>query len=521
MFKKVFKLNFKVIIVALLSLVLLQLVTAYVFGFIIKRQMDIQYKHLSDYTLIQVKNHNYHRGIFSSDETIEVSLNSQSLNKVLRMLPKSRGESITAIDDNKYTIRFASHIEHGILAGIINGNFVPTLAYSKTNITYPDKLNPMLNDFFKNQTPITVNNIIYLDKSGKFLLSSPKFEYKEAVSGINVSWGGMSMLLKYNENFDKFSADLSIPNFELIAPTKGSVVIKNFVYKSNSSKSANHIDVGDTKLSLNEAKIKWDDKIAIGFKVGDLLHLFTGINAIQFLNGIDAIDPNSFLFSNMSYTSISDDINNFFNANADIKFESLVTNEHAYGPMNLIVGVSHLNSQAFRDLTNQIAIVTAESESSESKAKEFAKTKFIKTLKKVFGPILVDRPLIAINSFTLSTPDGLVDISGNATTKNFALTDMNDESKFMEHIVMDAKISVPKPIISSLFVLQMQYLLSAGNAHMDQQSSEALAKVANILLDNQISVWGKKGYVNESGELLSTHIVMKDGKVLLNGIIGD
>jgi uncharacterized protein YdgA (DUF945 family) len=519
MFKKVFKLNFKIIIVALLSLVLLQLVTAYIFGFIIKTQMDIQYKHLSDYTLIQVKNHNYHRGIFSSDETTEISLNSQALNKVLSMLPKSSGESITAIDDNKYTIKFASHIEHGILAGIINGYFVPTLAYSKTNITYPDKLNSMLNDFFKNQTPISVNNIIYLDKSGKFLLNSPKFKYKEAVSGINVSWSGMNMLLKYNGSFDKFSADLSIPNFELIAPTKGSVVIKNFAYKSNLSKSPNNIDVGDTKLTLNEAKIKWDDKISIGFKVGDLLHLFTGLNTVQFLNGIDAIDPNSFLFTNISYTSTSNDINNFFNANADIKFESLVTNEHAYGPMNLSVGVNHLNSKGFKDLTNQIAIVTAESESSDFK--EIAKTEFIKTLKKGFGPILVDSPVIAINSFTLNTPDGLVDVSGNATTKDFALTDMNDESKFMEHIVMDAKISMPKPIISSLFILQMQYLLSAGNAQMDQQSSDALAKVANILLDNQISIWGKKGYVNESGELLSTHIVMKDGTVLLNGIIGE
>ena len=93
---------------------------------------------------------------------------------------------------------------------------------------------------------------------------------------------------------------------------------------------------------------------------------------------------------------------------------------------------------------------------------------------------------------------------------------MNDESKFMEHLVMDAKISIPRPIISYLFVLQMQYLLSAGNAQIDQQSSDALTKVVNILLDNQISIWGKKGFIIEKDGLLSTHIVMKDGKVLLN-----
>ncbi len=519
MFKKVFKLNFKIVIVALLSLILLQLVTAYIFGFIIKTQMDIQYKHLSDSTLIQVKNHKYHRGLFSSDETTEISLNSQALNKVLNMLPKSSNESIAAGDNSSYSIEFSSHIEHGLLAAIINGYFMPALAYSKTNITYPDKLNAMLNNFFNNQVPINIDNIIYLDKSGKFLIHSPKFEYKEAVSGINVSWGGMEALLKYNENFDKFTTNLSIPNFELIAPTKGTVVIKNFVYNSNSTNSRNNIEVGNTKLTLNKAQIKWDDKVAISFKVGDLLNLFTGLSSVQFLNGIDAINPNSFLFTNVSYASSSDDINDFFNANADIKFESLVTNDNNYGPMNLSVAVSHLNSKAFRDLTNKIAIVSAESKPSDSK--EVSKAKFIKILKKGFAPILVDSPIIAINNFTFNTPDGLVGVSGSATTKEFAITDMDEESKFMGHLVMDAQVSIPKPIISSLFVLQMQYLLSAGNAQMDQQSSDALVKVANILLDNQISIWGKKGYVTESGNILSTHIVMKDGRVLLNGIIDD
>ena len=514
MLKKVFKLNFKLVIILLLSLVLLQLVTAYVFGFLTKTQMDIQFKHLTDSSFIQVQGRQYHRGLFSSDETAEISINSQALNKVLHILPNS--ESGAELVDKTYSIKYSTHIEHGIFAGILNGYFLPTLAYAKTTIIYPDKVKDLLSKFFNNQVPLSVENLIYLNKSGRLVINSPTFDYSEAVSGVNVTWGGMGMLVRYNEDYTKLDTKLSIPSFELVAPNHGSVIIKNLAYKSNSSRSPNDIKVGDTKLTIDEALVKWDDKIAIGFKIGDLLHLFTGMSSVQFLNGIDAINPNSFTLTGISYSSFSNDEDGFFNANSQVKFESLATNGKSYGPMDLELGISHLNSKAFNDLMNKIAVATTTPESTDDKTKDLAKAAFIKTLKDGFGPILVDKPIIELKTFNLKTPDGLIDVSGNATTNNFALTDMNDESKFMEHLVMDAKISIPRPIISYLFVLQMQYLLSAGNAQIDQQSSDALTKVVNILLDNQISIWGKKGFIIEKDGLLSTHIVMKDGKVLLN-----
>jgi uncharacterized protein YdgA (DUF945 family) len=516
MLKKVFKLNFKIVVIALLSLVLLQLITAYVFGFITKTQVDIQFKQMTDSPLIQVKQHKYHRGLFSSDATTEISLNSQVLSKVLNVLPKSDSESIAAIDDKTYSIKYTTHIEHGIFAGILNGYFVPTLAYAKTTIIYPDKVKTVLSRFFNNQPPVSIDNLIYINKSGRFLIHSPKFDYSEAVSGVKVTWGGMDMLLKYNDAFNKFNTQLSVPLFELIAPTKGSALIKSLVYHSDSSNSINNIKVGDTQLTLDEARVEWTDKIAIGFKVGDLLHLFTGISSIEFLNGIDAIDPNSFKFTKISYMSDSHDKNNFFNASADVKFESLVTNGKLYGPMDLSLGISHLDSKAFSQLIDKIADISATPEPTDPKGQAMAKAQFIKVLKQNFGPILVQQPILQLKRFNLSTPDGLIDISGNATTNNFTLADMSDQKKFMQHLVLDVNISVPKPILSYLFVLQMQYLLSAGNAQMDKQSSEALTKVVNILLDNQISIWSKKGYITQSDSLLVTHIAVKDGKVLLN-----
>ena len=63
----------------------------------------------------------------------------------------------------------------------------------------------------------------------------------------------------------------------------------------------------------------------------------------------------------------------------------------------------------------------------------------------------------------------------------------------------------------------MKYFLTAGNAQMDQQSSDALAKVVNILLDNQLQVWQKKGFIQESAGNLSSVISMESGVMSLNG----
>ena len=299
MFKRIYSFKFKFILLVLLVLVLLQLFTAYIFGYITQTQMDYQFSHLSESPLIKVKQREYHRGIFSSDSTTEISLNSQMLATIFNILPKNETESIAALANQEYSIKYTTHIEHGIFAGLLNGYFMPTLAYAKTTIIYPDSVKNILSKFFNNKPPLAVDNLIYLDKSGRYEVYSPKFDYSEAVSGVKVTWGGMDLRIKYNDKFDKFNTKVSVPLFELIAPTKGSATIKNLVYRSDSATSANRIKVGDTHLTLDLAKVEWKDKVALNFKLGDMLHTLTGISSTEFLNGIGALDPNNFMFTHV------------------------------------------------------------------------------------------------------------------------------------------------------------------------------------------------------------------------------
>lgn len=516
MLKKILRVKINIILIVIAGLIALQLISAYAFGFIIQKQNDRQFDYyLGKSPFIKVLKRDYYRGFFSSDVNVELTVNSQTMANILKVLPNNT-ESNSVLPENTYVLKYTTHIEHGLFSGVFHGNFLPLLSYAKVNIVYSDNVKSILKKFFNDNPPLEITDITYLNQSGKIEIYSPKFDYEEAVSGVKVIWGGLIANLKYNKDFNKFNNHVVIPDLQLIAPTKGEMLLHSVLYNSDSRYSVNKIKVGTTKLSVDLAKIEWKDKITLNFKLGDVLKMVTGINSADFLNGIDAINPSSFTFNKISYLAQSQDENGFFSANAAIGFNSLITNGSTYGPLDLDLSISHVNSPAFGKLADQIEKFSADA---VSKADDSAsREEFIKLLKTDFAPILVEKPVLSLSKFELKTPNGLIKISGDATTNQFVLGDINDQEKFMNKLRVNLDFSLPKPVVSYLFVLQMKYLLSAGNAELDRQSSDALTKVVNILLDNQINTWTKKGYLKVHNGMLESHLVLRDGKLIINDI---
>lgn len=515
MLKKILRVKLNIILIIIAGLIILQLISAYVFGFIIQKEKNRQFDYfLNKSPIIKVLKRDYHRGFFSSDINVELTVNSATMANVLKVLPSN--ESAAVNSDHTYVLKYTTHIEHGLFSGVFHGNFLPIMSYSKINIEYSDNVKNILKKFFNGKPPLEITDVTYLNQSGKITAYSPGFDYEEAVSGVKVLWGGMEANLGYNTDFTKFNNSLEIPDLQLIAPTKGEMILHGVKYSSNSKYSVNKIKIGTTKLTVELAKIEWKDKIALDFKLGDVLKMITGINSAEFLNGIDAINPSSFVFNNISYSAISNDENNFFDANAKITFDTLITNGSTYGPLDLNLVISHVNSPAFSKLADQVESYTANSLNNTDDTA--SRDEFIKILKNDFAPILVESPVLSLSKFELKTPNGLIKVSGQATTKQFQSDDINDYDKFMNKLLIDINFSLPKPVVSYMFVLQMKYLLSAGNAEVDNQSSEALTKVVNILLDNQINTWSKKGYLKINNGMLESHLVLRDGKLVINGI---
>lgn len=508
MLKKIIKLKVIFMLVLIMGLILTQFITAYIFGFKAQQQLNMQFKRMTDSPYIIVENYSYKRGFFSSDISAKLSLNSKALTNLLKILPNVSEASVL---NHKYYIKYSTHVSQGIFAGIFNGDFAPTIAVARTNLKYPEVINSVFSKFFGNTKPLFIKNVIYLNKDGEILITSPAFNYEEALSGVKVIWGGLNLLVHYNQDFNQFNNTLSMPRFILTAPTKGKVELDSLHYISGSKYSVNQIKVGTTGLNVNKITVSSNDKANLSINLGDLLNTLAGISATQFLNGLDVIDPTNFSLSGIGYTSTSNDSNGYFNASTSVVFESLITESKAYGPLNLDLSVSHVLSAEFSKMIDELTRLAAESNITDDEGHKL----LVAVLKKYFAPILVDSPIIEINNFRLKVPSGLIQMNGNFTTSGFTLVDINNDQNFLNKIEANVKFSVPKDVLSYLLMVQMRYLLSAGNAEMDKQSTDALKKVVSILLDSQLISWRNKGYISETSKGISSNLTYEHGKLLM------
>jgi uncharacterized protein YdgA (DUF945 family) len=508
MLTKILKIKLGATIAVLVVIAILQLITGYSFGYKTEQILNQQFTKLTKSPYIIVNQYRYERGIFSSDLTATISLNKQAMGNALKLLPNLEESTIL---QNSYSISYKSHIYHGILAGLFHGQPVLTLAVANTQVTYPNPLNDILKKFFGNNQPLYITNFIYLNGNGKILIHSPQFNYEEALSLVKIKWNGLDLSSKYNQQFNQFNSQLDIPQFSFDAPHYGSILINNLHYWSDSSLSNNKIKVGTTNLTLDNVTLRFENFNKPKLMLGDLFKSLTGISAGEFLNGLDVINPTNFSLTGVAYATNSSDNGTYFNASANASFKSLITESNNYGPLNLNMSLNHILSKPFSNMIDELSVLSARTTLSD----EQNKLQLINILKKYFSIILVDSPLINLKSFYLKTPQGEIKLNGNVTTKNFEASDINDQEEFFKKLVLNLDFSIPKNTLSYLFMLQMKYFFSAGNTAMDSQSAKALNKVVTILLNNQINSWKKRGYIKESGNVLSSSLLYQDGTLTM------
>lgn len=514
MLKKILHINLKAIGIVLLVLIALQVITAYFFGIMAEKQFKSQFDKMTNSGIINVVNYKYSRGWFVSTEQVTLELNNNVISNVTNVLPlKFAKESDNqAIESGKYQLSYNSNIVNGIFAGWVFGNFMPTLAYSKSTIQMPEGMSKYLQTFFKDETPLTLTSALYINGSGKYQVYSPDFNYEEALSGVKVNWGGATLVIKFNKDFDKFDNSFELPLLDFYAPTKGTFTINGIDYTSDTSRSENDIKVGEANFKLSKLSVKLDESdISSKFKLGDTIGGLIGINAVDFLNDVSIMNPADFTLTNVSYQSNSNDTNGYFNSDVIASFDKLVSESASYGPLNFDFSIKHVKSASFSSVADLL-----ESMATMNNPTEEEKNEFSNTLKKEMTPILAESPVASINKFTLQLPSGLMSINGSVTTHDFESKDMEDQYEFLNNIYATADLAVPKPVLSYLLFLQMKYFLSAGNAELDEESSKSLSELVNILLDNQLRVWLTKGYMTEESGLVKTKFKLDDGIIYLN-----
>lgn len=495
------------LLIVLAIIVALQTISSYLFGVFAKETLDKQFNTFASQGLLKVKSRVYHRGLFSSTENVELSFNNQLVAQFINSLPSTKTK--INLDNVDISIKYVSSIQQGLFAGVLHGKLVPTIAYVQSDVVMSKDLQNILQQFFGKDKPIAISNTIYLNKSGVFNFYSPSFDYSEALSGVKVNWLGMKGKVAYNANLTAFDSKFALPGFSFSAPTKGEFSFDNLVYKSSGEYSVNNIKVGSTEINLESVAVNLTESDNQSMKLGAIINKFTGLSAADFVDSIDVIDPTKFTISNLAYKSSSSDEDGFYSSSIVGSIEAVQSKGKTYGPMNLDLAFSHIASPAL----NKVFDLLANMNQMESMNQD----ERIELLKNTVAPVLIQSPKIVLNDFSITTPSGKIEINGNATTKNFVESDVLDTSAFLSKISADINVSVPRSTLAYIILIQMQYMLGGGQ--MDVDSTKALTKIVDILLNNKVNAWVKEGYLKQDGEIVSTSIKLESGETYLNGIL--
>jgi uncharacterized protein YdgA (DUF945 family) len=503
MLKKILKYKLLILFIILLSFGSIHLITAYLFSSDTEKILNDQFKKLTDSQLIEVVNYKYNKGIFISSSEVELKIN----NKLLQLLNTIPTKNKVTKDSYNFHIKYHNYIKSGIFAGILSGYFTPTLSIVKTNIEFESNLNRTLNKFFNNKQPLIITNIIKLDHSGKFIITSPAFNYEEELSKVNLNWGGLLFNIEYDKNFNNFIKNLALPYIKFNIPTKFNIDLKSLNYNSNRILSENKISIGNNKLKLNNLSLHTESGILSNINLTNILTSLTGIKINDFIQEFNLSNTYDLTITNLNYITNSSDLNNYFSSHAIINIESIIFNKYFLGPLNIDFETSHINAKSFNDLITLFDNKKLNNiENHEN---------FIESLKNKFIPILIESPVIKLNNFNLVTNKGNIYINGFITTKGFESIDITSQDLFFKKIYFTTNFSIPKDVFNYLLMMQIKYFLNFGNAEVDDQSYQSLSEVISILLDNQIKKWKKNKYIKESNGIISSYIILDQNHLIV------
>lgn len=499
MLKQFLKYKLLTLLIILSLLGITQLITAYFFSNDTETILNNQLKKLTNSSLIEVVRYKYNKGLFLSSSDIELKINPKML-QLLNIISTKNNESYSNLH-----LKYHNNIISGIFAGILTGHLTPTLSVIETDIKFESNLHRTLTKFFNNKKPLIITNIIKLDHSGEFIITSPTFNYEEELSKVNLNWGGLSFNIQYDKNFNNFIKDLNIPRIKFNVPTKFNINLKSLNYNSNMMLSPNNISIGNNKLKLTNLSLHTESGILSNVSFTNILTSLTGIKINEFIQDFNLSNSYDLTISKLNYVTNSDDNNNYFSSHATINLESISFNSYLFGPLNIDFETSHIDAKAFSELINLLNDKILNNNQDHEQ--------FIELLKNKFTPILIKSPVIKLNNFNLVTNKGNIYIKAIITTKGFESIDITSQDLFLKKIYFATNFSIPKEIFNYLLIMQMKYFLNFGNAEVDDQSYQALSEVITILLDNQIKKWKKNKYIKEDNGIISSSIIV-DGNNL-------
>ena len=476
--------------------------TPYYLGIQAEKSLTSQQKLLQESGFLSIESHDYDRGWFTSTETTVIRLKPTLLKNTQKYLPDNLKTVL------KEPITVVNHVTHGPFAGGFG-----TRAKVKTEFQYHPEAAKVLARFFGDQTPVSMTNTVYFNGNGVIKLSIPAFDYEE-LSGIKLTWQGLSGQTDYQNDFIGYSHDYAAPSLQVKLADKGDISLENLHFKSETSDGLNKLSLGKSSITLDKFLLQWQEGIDYNVKLNELVNLVTNLQIGAFINPTGTIAPSTIEVTKLKFETQTNEVDKFINSEGRFQFDTLTYGKDRYGPLDINVAAEHLDAQGLLALKTKFAQI-ADTEMSE----EQIQNELIQTAKTDASGLFTQNPVLNVKAFKFTMPQGNVDASGTLAFKGLVQKDLDNLADMLKKTEADFKIQVPQKLLEQMAINQARSIFSVNpeDEAAGRTTIDDINETLRLMVDSTIQSMARDQYLTLQDNLVKTHLNLQNSELKLNG----
>ncbi|RPD84754.1 DUF945 domain-containing protein [Neisseria weixii] len=476
--------------------------TPYYLGIQAEKSLTSQQKLLQESGFLTIESHDYDRGWFTSTETTVIRLKPTLLKNTQKYLPDNLKTVL------KEPITVVNHVTHGPFAGGFG-----TRAKVKTEFQYHPEAAKVLARFFGDQTPVSMTNTVYFNGNGVMKLSIPAFDYEE-LSGIKLTWQGLSGQTDYQNDFIGYSHDYAAPSLQVKLADKGDISLENLHFKSETSDGLNKLSLGKSSITLDKFLLQWKKGIDYNVKLNELVNLVTNLQIGAFINPTGTITPSTIEVTKLKFETQTNEVDKFINSEGRFQFDTLTYGKDRYGPLDINVAAEHLDAQGLLALKTKFAQI-ADTEMSE----EQIQNELIQTAKTDASGLFTQNPVLNVKAFKFTMPQGNVDASGTLAFKGLVQKDLDNLADMLKKTEADFNIQVPQKLLEQMAINQARSIFSVNpeDEAAGRTTIDDINETLRLMVDSTIQSMARDQYLTLQDNLVKTHLNLQNSELKLNG----
>jgi len=180
------------------ALVVAYPVAAWFTGTRIEAQMNEWSRQAEPLPGLKLVQHQFKRGLFSSEEDMTIEIPPQLIASFLPFLPQAEPKPLP--------LHIVNHITHGPVPGFRVGS-----ATVDSELLLDDATKAALAKIFGTQAPLSIRTKLNYLGGGSVLLSSPAFKAKLGEDQSDVEWKGVKIDMGFNSGYQKLRMNFEAP----------------------------------------------------------------------------------------------------------------------------------------------------------------------------------------------------------------------------------------------------------------------------------------------------------------------